>query len=175
MKTLAYIAFGSLLLLTACGGSKSAANDDGGSGQAGSAAGSTGGTSGAASSDGGRGGSGASGSTGASGAGGTTSAGGGGGTAGGAACSTATTVEACDALSGCYTVYTAEPRTPVGSCTCPDWGCCSHFSLCASGAHATCTGPVLCKVVAPSCEPTFSVANDGSCYLGCVMSSACAP
>jgi hypothetical protein len=193
MKNLACIMFGSTLLMAACGDSKSAANDGGG-GLAGSAAGSAGGTSAVAGSAGGPGGSigtagsngtagsGVGGSTGAAGAGGATgagggggTAGGGGGTAGGAECARATTAAACNALSGCYAVYTAEPRTPVGSCTCPDYGCCSQFSFCASGAHATCTGPVTCRVATPYCEPTFSVANDGSCWLGCVKSSACAP
>jgi hypothetical protein len=30
-------------------------------------------------------------------------------------------------------------------------------------------------VATPYCEPGYSVANDGTCYVGCVMSSACAP
>ncbi len=99
----------------------------------------------------------------------------GGGAAGGAACAAATTLAACNALTDCHAVFTAEPRTPSGSCTCPDFGCCSHFSSCASGAHATCAGDVLCKALTPYCEPGYSVETNGTCYVGCVMSSVCEP
>jgi hypothetical protein len=88
-------------------------------------------------------------------------------------CPTATTEAACTAMRGCHAVYTAEPRTPVGSCTCPDFGCCSLFAFCAYGSKAPCAGSVSCSSAAPYCEPTYSVANDGSCYVGCVKSSAC--
>jgi hypothetical protein len=88
-------------------------------------------------------------------------------------CSTAATEAACSALTWCHAVYTAEPRTPVGSCTCPDVGCCTHFSFCAYGSKAPCAGSVSCSSPPPYCEPTYSVANDGSCYVGCVKSSAC--
>jgi len=90
-------------------------------------------------------------------------------------CSTATTETACSYLIGCHAVYTAEPRTPVGSCSCPDVGCCTHFSFCAYGERAPCTGTVSCSSAAPYCESTYSVSNDGSCYVGCIKSSACAP
>jgi len=88
-------------------------------------------------------------------------------------CAAATTEAACNDMSDCHAVYTAEPRTPVGSCTCPDFGCCTRFSFCAFGSRAMCTSNVSCSSAPPYCEPGYSAANDFSCYLGCVKSSIC--
>jgi len=153
MKRLTWLAYGTILLTAACGKSESA-SDDGGGGHGGAV-------------DGGAGG--------GSGTGGAAAASGSGGAAGGAACAGATTLAACTALADCHAVFTSEPRTPIGSCTCPDTGCCTHFSSCASGGHATCAGPVLCKVATPYCEPGYAVETNGTCYVGCVISSVCQP
>jgi hypothetical protein len=154
MNRLVTLALGALLLVAGCGSSTPAAPDGGGGG----------------------GQTGAGGASGTAGTGGGGGAGGGsGGTAGGAACSAASTEAECDALSACHAIFDAEPRTPVGTCTCPDFGCCTHFRSCASGSFATCSGTVLCKIATPYCESGYAVANDGSCYVGCVKSSACAP
>ena len=157
MKWLVTLAFGSILLFGGCGSSTSATKDDGGGGQP--ASGGAGGTGGATGGGGGSGG----------------GAGGNAGAAGGAPCSTASTETECDALAECHAVFDAEPRTPVGTCTCPDFGCCTHFRSCESGSNATCNGSVLCKLAPPYCESGYAVATDGSCYVGCVKSSACAP
>jgi hypothetical protein len=85
-------------------------------------------------------------------------------------CSTATTLVACEARSDCHAVF-FDP----GTCGCAAAGCCEHFSRCADGAKANCTGPALCKAATPLCDGSYVVSFTGSCYEGCVQQKDCAP
>jgi hypothetical protein len=87
-----------------------------------------------------------------------------------APCSSVTTLAGCEARTDCHSVF-VDP----GTCGCAASGCCAHFSTCADGDTAACTGTPLCKIVAPHCELPYVVAYSGSCYEGCVNKKDCAP
>ncbi len=88
-----------------------------------------------------------------------------------AACSTVITEAACNARTDCHSVF-VDP----GTCDCTGSGCCAHFSRCADGAKASCTGTPLCQIVTPYCDPdAFVVSYTASCYEGCVRPTECGP
>jgi hypothetical protein len=88
-----------------------------------------------------------------------------------APCANVTTLAACDARTDCHSVF-VDPAT----CGCNAVGCCAHFSRCADGGKALCTGTPLCKIVTPYCEaPAYVVSYTASCYEGCVRPTECAP
>jgi len=86
------------------------------------------------------------------------------------ACAQVTTLDACEARTDCHSVF-QDP----GTCGCAGSGCCAHFSRCADGDKAACTGTPLCKIATPFCESPYVVAHTGSCYEGCVQKKDCAP
>ena len=86
-------------------------------------------------------------------------------------CSTATTAAACDALTGCHSVF-FDPQT----CGCAGLGCCAHFSACADGGQALCKASgLICMRAPPHCEGPYVVSYSGWCYEGCVRMTECAP
>ena len=85
-------------------------------------------------------------------------------------CAQVTTLDACEARPDCHSVF-QDP----GTCGCAGSGCCAHFSRCADGDKAACTGTPLCKIATPFCESPYVVAYTGSCYEGCVQKKDCAP
>ena len=89
----------------------------------------------------------------------------------GGACSSATTAAACDARTGCHSVF-FDPQT----CGCATVGCCAHFSACANGAQAVCkSAAILCNSAPPHCEGQYVIAYSNGCYEGCVRMTECAP
>jgi hypothetical protein len=85
-------------------------------------------------------------------------------------CAEATTLAACEARTDCHSVF-VDP----GTCGCAAVGCCAHFSRCADGDKAKCSGMPLCKAATPFCEGTFVVAYTDTCFEGCVQKKDCAP
>ena len=85
-------------------------------------------------------------------------------------CSQVTTQTECDSRNDCHSVF-VDP----GTCGCAGAGCCAHFSRCADGANANCSGPALCKMAQPFCEAPYVLSYTGNCYEGCVLQSKCAP
>jgi hypothetical protein len=89
----------------------------------------------------------------------------------GSGCAAATTAAACDARTGCHSVF-FDPQT----CRCAALGCCAHFSVCAEGAQAVCrNAAVICNSAPPHCEGPYVVAYADGCYEGCVRMTECAP
>ena len=84
-------------------------------------------------------------------------------------CSQVTTQTECDSRSDCHSVF-VDP----GTCRCAAAGCCAHFSRCADGGRANCSGPALCNIKAPFCESPYVVSYTSNCYEGCVQPSECA-
>jgi hypothetical protein len=85
-------------------------------------------------------------------------------------CSQVTTQAECDLRSDCHSVF-VDP----GSCDCAAAGCCAHFSTCADGGHAKCSGTPMCNIVTPHCEaPSYVVSYTANCFEGCVRPSECA-
>jgi hypothetical protein len=85
-------------------------------------------------------------------------------------CAQATTLDQCEARTDCHSVF-VDP----GTCGCAAVGCCAHFSRCADGDKARCSGMPLCKAATPFCEGTFVVAYTDTCFEGCVQKKDCAP
>ena len=85
-------------------------------------------------------------------------------------CSQVTTQTECDGRSDCHSVFVS-----ASNCGCSAPGCCTHFSRCADGAHANCSGTAACKIATPYCETPYVLAYTNNCYEGCVQQSACAP
>jgi hypothetical protein len=86
-------------------------------------------------------------------------------------CSTVTTEAACDERNDCHSVFAESP-----ACDCATAGCCAHFSQCADGGKASCTGPASCNIVGPYCDGTaYVVSYTATCYEGCVRPSECGP
>ena len=91
------------------------------------------------------------------------------GDAGATTCGQVTTQAECDGRSDCHSVF-VDP----GTCGCAGAGCCAHFSTCAAGGHANCTGPAQCDMATPHCEAPYVVSYTGICFEGCVRQSECA-
>jgi hypothetical protein len=87
-----------------------------------------------------------------------------------ASCSQVTTQTECVGRSDCHSVFES-----ANNCGCSAPGCCTHFSRCADGAHANCSGTASCKIATPYCETPYVLAYTNNCYEGCVQQSACAP
>ena len=85
-------------------------------------------------------------------------------------CTLITTQTECDGRSDCHSVFES-----ANNCGCSAPGCCTHFSRCADGAHANCSGTASCKIATPYCETPYVLAYTNNCYEGCVQQSACAP
>jgi hypothetical protein len=80
-----------------------------------------------------------------------------------------TTQAECDSRSDCHSVFVDS-----NNCSCDPVGCCTHFSRCADGGHANCSGPALCNMGAFFCEGPYILSYSGNCYEGCVLQSECA-
>jgi hypothetical protein len=87
-----------------------------------------------------------------------------------APCSSVTTLADCEARTDCHSVF-VDP----GTCGCAVSGCCAHFSSCADGDKAMCTGMPLCRAVTPFCEAPYVVSYTATCYEGCVNKKDCGP
>jgi hypothetical protein len=85
-------------------------------------------------------------------------------------CAMVTTLQDCELRTDCHSVF-FDPQT----CGCAVSGCCSHFTRCADGDKASCSGMVACAIVAPHCEGPYVVSYAGACYEGCVNNKDCAP
>jgi hypothetical protein len=85
-------------------------------------------------------------------------------------CSMVTTLADCELRNDCHSVF-VDP----GTCGCAVSGCCAHFSSCADGDKAMCSGMPLCKVATPFCEAPYVVSYTATCYEGCVNKKDCAP
>jgi hypothetical protein len=85
-------------------------------------------------------------------------------------CAQVTTLAQCELRTDCHSVF-VDP----GTCGCAAVGCCAHFSRCAAGDKARCTGMPACMIVAPHCEGPYVVAYADTCYDGCVQQKDCAP
>jgi|GEM_PF-1112532 len=84
------------------------------------------------------------------------------------ACSELTTAGDCYYRGDCYTVYKSEQN-----CGCATAGCCTQFDHCAEGRLADCTGPALCDMATPYCEPPYVGSYKNGCYEGCVQQYDC--
>jgi hypothetical protein len=49
-----------------------------------------------------------------------------------------------------------------------------HFSRCADGGHANCTGPAACTIAQPACLPPYTLSYTNVCFEGCVLQTECA-
>jgi hypothetical protein len=85
-------------------------------------------------------------------------------------CAMVTTLDQCETRTDCHSVF-VDP----GTCGCSAVGCCEHFSRCADGDKAKCSGMPLCRIATPFCEGTFVVSYTDTCYEGCVQKKDCAP
>jgi hypothetical protein len=85
-------------------------------------------------------------------------------------CGQVTTLDQCEARNDCHSVF-VDP----GTCGCAAVGCCAHFSRCADGNTARCTGIPACDAAIPFCEGPYVVAYTATCYEGCVKKTDCAP
>jgi hypothetical protein len=72
--------------------------------------------------------------------------------------------QGCEARSDCHGVYDNP-----GNCFAPP---CEVFVACAPGL-ADCTGPALCAIASPQCDPPYVIGYTLSCYEGCVLKSKC--
>jgi hypothetical protein len=121
------------------------------------------------------------GSTGTGGTKGSTGGSGGGGTGSGClkdagtsdaapgSCGLVTTREECDGRNDCHSVFVDSLV-----CGCSAIGCCAHFSLCAAGGRANCTGFPICQPAPPFCGAPYVVSHTSYCWEGCVLESECA-
>jgi len=84
-------------------------------------------------------------------------------------CSQVTTEAECDGRGDCHSVF-VDP----GTCGCAAAGCCAHFSRCADGGRANCSGPATCLAPQPFCEAPYVLSYVSNCFEGCVRQSECA-
>lgn len=84
------------------------------------------------------------------------------------ACADLVDAATCNARSDCHSVY-----QPANACGCAALGCCTFFSVCASGAPYCKSDQLMCRAAAPACEGPYVVAYANGCYEGCVLATAC--